>query len=510
MNASLALDTTPYWANAGVGATYPALVRDLAVDVVIVGGGITGVTTAYLLKATGATVALVERGHCGEGETGHTTAHLSAVTDRPFSELTRTLGADHAAAVWDAGFAAIAEIESIVQVEEIECDFGWSTGYLHSSLDDEAGDERDWLKAEAALIAGAGFDAFYLESIPGLGRPGVEFSRQAKFHPSKYVQALLKKIPGGGSYVFEGSPVDTVHDDPLSVTIGPHRISAAFVVLATHVPLMGKASLLNATLLQGDLYPYSTYAVSATVEKGRLPDAMFWDTSHPYYYLRVDKRSTHDRVIAGGADHKTGQTADTRDHYARIEEKLRQLLPDAHVTHHWSGQVIETRDGLPYIGETSPRQYAITGFSGNGFTFGTIGAMMARDAFTGRRNPWRDLFDAGRTLVTRGLWDYIAENKDYPYYKIRDRFAGAEGKSLRDLKHGEGKILDIKGEKVAAYRDADGKVTKVSAVCSHMGCLVVWNQAESTWDCPCHGSRFTATGAVVGGPAETPLQPAKT
>jgi glycine/D-amino acid oxidase-like deaminating enzyme/nitrite reductase/ring-hydroxylating ferredoxin subunit len=450
--------------------------------------------------------ALVERGHGGQGETGHTTAHLSAVTDRPFSELVRTLGEDHAAAVWDAGLAAIAEIESIVQVEDIDCDFRWAAGYLHASLDDGSGDERERLKAEAALVARAGFDAFYLESIPGLARPGVEFDRQAKLHPLRYLQALLKRIPGAGSYVFEGSPVEEVqHDDPLSVTIGAHRISASFVVIATHVPLVGKASLLSASLLQSDLYPYSTYAVAATIEKGLLPEAMFWDTTEPYYYLRVDAHQDDDRVIAGGADHKTGQAADTREHFARIEAKLRQLLPRAHVTHHWSGQVIETRDGLPYIGETSPHQYAITGFSGNGLTFGTVGAMMARDAFAGRRSPWRDLFDSGRTLVTRGLWDYLSENKDYPYYKIRDRFAGSEGKSLRDLKRGEGKILELKGEKIAACRGDDGRVSKVSAVCTHMGCLVVWNQAESTWDCPCHGSRFTAAGAVIGGPAESPL-----
>lgn len=504
-----AIDTTSYWSAAGVAPTHPALARDLTVDVVVVGGGMTGVTTAYLLKASGLTVALVERGRCGSGETSHTTAHLAAVTDRPFTELVRTFGQDHAQAVWDAGFAALSEIDTIIRREQIDCEFRWVPGYLHTSLDGGPSDEPARLKEEAAALSSAGFDATYLESIPGLSRPGVQFDGQAKFHPLKYLRALLKRIPGNGCHVFEQSPVDNVSDDPLSIVVGAHTISARFVVIATHIPLMGKANLVSATLLQTDLYPYSTYALAAQIAKGQLPEAMFWDMADPYYYLRVDSHPTHDWVIFGGADHKTGQSEDTREHFTRVEDKLLELLPDAKVAYRWSGQVIETRDGLPYIGETSPHQFAVTGFSGNGITFGTVGALMARDAATGRSNPWRELFDVGRTRVTKGLWDYLAENKDYPYYMIRDRFAGSEGKSLRALKRREGKILDIKGDRVAAYRAEDGNATLLSPRCTHMGCVVAWNQAEASWDCPCHGSRFTATGEVIGGPAETPLAPAK-
>jgi Rieske Fe-S protein len=181
-------------------------------------------------------------------------------------------------------------------------------------------------------------------------------------------------------------------------------------------------------------------------------------------------------------------------------------VPGVQVTHHWSGQVIETPDGLPYIGETAARQHAATGFSGNGMTFGTLGAMMAADAIAGRDNPWRELFDPSRKKIRGGLWDYIKENKDYPYYLIRDRFAGPEGRALRDVPRGEGRILALNGRTVAAYRDADGSVTLRSAVCTHMACHVNWNPAERTWDCPCHGSRFTPDGKVISGPAESPLE----
>jgi Rieske Fe-S protein len=175
------------------------------------------------------------------------------------------------------------------------------------------------------------------------------------------------------------------------------------------------------------------------------------------------------------------------------------------VTHRWSGQVIETPDGLPYIGQSADHQYAATGYAGNGLTFGTLGGMMMSDAILGRTNPWTDLFDPGRKAVTRGLWDYIKENVDYPYYLVRGRFAGADAQSLRAVKRGEGKIVQRDGAKVAAYRNPSGAITLRSAVCTHMGCIVAWNPAERTWDCPCHGSRFTPAGEVISGPAESPL-----
>jgi Rieske Fe-S protein len=180
-------------------------------------------------------------------------------------------------------------------------------------------------------------------------------------------------------------------------------------------------------------------------------------------------------------------------------------VPRVDVTHRWSGQVIETPDGLPYIGHTADHQYAATGYAGNGMTFGTLAGMMMSDAILDRTNPWRDLFDPGRKAITRGVWDYLKENVDYPYYLIRDRFAGAEAKSLRAVKRGQGKVIERDGAKVAAYRDPSGAVTLRSAICTHMGCVVGWNTAERTWDCPCHGSRFKPTGCVISGPAEAPL-----
>jgi Rieske Fe-S protein len=245
--------------------------------------------------------------------------------------------------------------------------------------------------------------------------------------------------------------------------------------------------------------------IAGRVSSGAVPDALWWDTSDPYHYLRVEPHQNFDVVIFGGEDHKTGQQDDTAASYRRLEERLTTIIPRVELTHRWSGQVIETPDGLPYIGQSADHQYAATGYAGNGLTFGTLAGIMISDAILGRSNPWAELFDPSRKALTRGLWDYLKENVDYPYYMIRDRFAGADAQSLRAVKRGQGKIIERNGAKAAVYRDQAGQVTLRSPICTHMGCAVGWNTAERTWDCPCHGSRFKPTGEVIAGPAEAPL-----
>ena len=211
-------------------------------------------------------------------------------------------------------------------------------------------------------------------------------------------------------------------------------------------------------------------------------------------------------MIFGGEDHKTGQGPEPDDCFNKVLVRFRKIASDLEIEHRWSGQVIESSDSLPYIGENAERQFIATGFCGNGITFGTISAMMARDWAVGAKNPWSELFSPARKIIRGGLWDYLRENKDYPYYLIKDRLARAEADSVRELERNAGMIIKSKHGKVAAYRDSKGEVYKRSAVCTHLGCIVRWNEAEKTWDCPCHGSRFKPTGEVIGGPAEAPLQ----
>ena len=496
-------DTTSHWLRSAQLPTYPALNRDLEVDVAIVGGGIVGITTAYLLKSAGLTVALVDRQRCAQADTGHTTAHLTMVTDLPITDLVRNVGADQARAVWDAGRIAIDQIQSHVQNEEIACDFRRVPGYLHEALNGK-GATADELQAQADRARALGFDAVFEREIPYFKRAGVRFADQALFHPLKYLAGLLRAIPGDGSHVFEHTNADEICDEPLSIKSGQRTILCTYLVIATHNPLTGTHNLVSATLFQTKLALYTSYALGGKLPSGEVPPGLYWDTADPYHYLRVEPRRGYDYAVFGGEDHKTGQVEDTRQCYAALEKTATALLPSLEITDRWSGQVIETHDGLPYIGESAERQFVATGFAGNGMTFGTLAAMMARDAALGRSNPWSDLLSVDRKQL-KSTWDYLKENKDYLLYLVRDRFAGAQGASVRVLRRGEGKILNIDNQRAAAYRDADGSVIVRSAICTHMGCEVKWNQAEKTWDCPCHGSRFTPDGDVLAGPAESPL-----
>ena len=505
MRPSASVDTVSYWVDSESLPRFPKLARDEQVDVVIVGGGITGLTAAYLLTRAGRSVAVLERDRCARIDTGHTTAHVTMVTDMRLSELVKSFGREHAQAAWDAGLAAIDQIDQIVRGEKIECRFAWVPNYLHAPHAAAATVDDVDFREEAALANDLGFDAMFVQEVPFIRKPGVRYDGQARFHPRMYLAGLARAIQDAGGHIYEHSEAREFCDEPLSVTANDCTIRCTDVVIATHTPLTGNKNIALATLFQTKLALYSSYVVAGQVPSGQVPDALFSDTADPYHYLRVHPGRDYDIVIFGGEDHKTGQAVDSDACYSRLERELKALIAEINVTHHWSGQVIETHDGLPYLGRNADHQYIATGFAGNGMTFGTLGAMIAADGILGRTNPWTELFDTGRTKIRYGLWDYISENKDYPYYLIRDRFAGAEGRTWRSLKRGEGKILELDGTRVAAYRDDNGKTILRSPTCTHLGCEVAWNVAEKTWDCPCHGSRFKPTGDVLAGPAESPL-----
>ena len=429
---------------------YPRLKKNQHFDVVIIGGGITGLSAAFFLKQAGKTVCVLERDRIGDGDTGHTTAHLTAVTDLRISKLVKYFGEEAGRLVCQAGRTSIDAIESIAREHEIECEFQRVPGFLCAPLTGGKREQKTF-EQEAELARRLGMEARFVETVPYVDRPGVLFADQAKFHPLKYLSGLAQAVHGDGCVISESTEVTEIKADPLAVEAGKLRLECGYVVIATHVPLMGHASMASAALFQTKLSPYSTYAISAKLPRGNHPEISLWDTSNPYYYLRVDRLEGGDRAILGGEDHKTGQAADTEIPFERLASVLASIFPAARIDRRWSGQVIETNDGLPYIGETAEHQFAATGFSGNGMTFGTVAGMMARDRVCQRRNPWQGLFAVDRKKIRGGTWNYLQENVDYPYYFWKDRLVSAEGTSVREVGRGEGKILKIDGRRVGLF-----------------------------------------------------------
>lgn len=495
--------TTPHW----YGERTPAFERvseSFSTEVLIIGGGITGLTAAYLALQAGKKVSLVERKQIARGDTGHTTAHLTGLTDARLSDLAKSFGEAGASLAWFAGLYAIEQIAEIVEREGIECEFCRTDGYWCQSLtDDDA--KVDAIKKEIDLAQKLGFDVDFIDRAPIVGKAGMVLPRQAMFHPYQYLTALAQIIRKRGGRIFEHSEVTAIHEEPLSVEVNGHQIAFNNVMIATHMPLQGNASLASATILQTKLIAYTSYALGGRASsKGNAP-LMVWDTSDPYNYLRIDPFPDHDRIIFGGGDHKTGQVTDTRLIYGQLEATLRNYVADFTLEDRWSGQVVETTDGAPFIGENGKGQFIATGFAGNGITFGTLAAIMFRDHLLGESNPWKDLFSIDRTILRSDLWEYVRSNLDYPYYMAADRLKWRGAKSQDSLAKGEGKVISVGIDKIACARDRRGRTHRVSAVCPHMGCIVHWNNSEETWDCPCHGSRFLPDGQLLAGPAESGL-----
>jgi glycine/D-amino acid oxidase-like deaminating enzyme/nitrite reductase/ring-hydroxylating ferredoxin subunit len=480
------------------------------VDVVVVGAGITGVTTAWLLQQAGCSVALIDRDRIGAADTGHTTAHLTYVTDTRLHELVRRFGQDAARMVWEAGASAIDRIHSILRDSGVSCDFRRVPGYLHLPLGQAdvavSREETVRLQEDADLAAGFGMEARFVERVPHHAVPGVFFGGQAAFDPGRYLEGLVSRLASEGCAIFEETALESVEKDPRRVvTDRGNEIRCSYLVIATHNPLSGSLGAVRSNLFQTKLSLYTTYVVGARLPVDALPDALFWDTADPYDYLRIEPRQDHQLVIMGGADVKTGQ-GDDEQAFRALEQRLVARVPGAVITQRWLGQVIETDDGLPYIGEHADREFIATGFAGNGFTFGTLAAGMACDAFFGRANPWIDLFRVDRKPFHGGMARYVRENLDYPTQLVRDRLRTPRADTLTDVPTGEGRILTLEGQKCAVFRGDDGNMSVCSAVCTHLKCLVRWNAADQTWDCPCHGSRFSPDGEVLSGPAQRSLQ----
>ena len=477
-----------------------ALGQSTETDVCVIGGGISGLTTAYLLAKAGKRVVVIDDGAIGGGETSQTTAHLSNAIDDRIYRIEKWHGEEKAKLAVAAHGQAIGEIERISEVENIDCDFLRVDGYLI-----EAEDSQDDMGKELEAAHRAGFaEVEFVERAPIRDFDSGEclkFPRQGQFHILKYLKGLAKAIEENGGELFSSTKAVewTGGDAPAVKTSKGQTIKAQSVVLATNYPIQSK--------MFAELPAYRTYVIGAKVSKDSVEKCLIWDTADPYIYVRTQAENDYDVLIVGGEDHKTGQAEDFDARFGHLVQWTQKRFPQAQeILYKWSGQYLETHDGLAFLGRYSssePNVYLITGDSGMGMTHGTIGGMVVSDLILERANPYAEVFEPSR-IATQSLTEAIPEllSSTAPYV---DWITGGDVSSVDEIKKGDGAIISHGTTKIAAYRDEDGNLHQRSAVCTHLGCIVRFNSLEKSWDCPCHGSRFGVDGHVINTPAIEPL-----
>jgi glycine/D-amino acid oxidase-like deaminating enzyme/nitrite reductase/ring-hydroxylating ferredoxin subunit len=482
---------------AGGGAAARPATTDVDADVCVVGAGIAGVTTAYLLAREGASVVLLDRAAVGSGESGRTTAHLTNVMDDRFSNLERTFGCKGSRLAAESHGAAIDCIEAFARRERIDCDFMRLDGYLFTPPNGDGRVLDDELAA--ARRAGVDVERESRAPMPLLDTgPCLRFARQGQFHPMKYLNGLCEAFERDRGRIFTGTQVVQISGGsaPYVATSDRKRVRASTIVVTTNTPVHDNL------LVHFKQAPYRTYVVAMTVRRGSVTPALYWDTPHPYHYARLQETSgDEDLLIVGGEDHRAGEADDGEERLHALEEWTRERFPAGRVAFAWSGQVMEPVDGLGLIGRDrldAPHVLIATGDSGQGMTHGTIAGLLLRDLIVGRDNPWAGLYDPTRFPIQST--DFLQENLDTLWH-YAEWVTGGDVDDCDAIDPGEGVVVRRGLEQVAVYRDEAGRLHERSAFCPHLGCVVAWNSVEKMWHCPCHGSRFSSRGEVLGGPA---------
>ena len=501
--------TTSVWMNTEV-PELPPLTSDIRSTVCVIGAGIAGMTTAYLLARAGRAVVVIDDGPIGGGETGRTTAHLTAALDDRYIEIEKMHGEGGSLIAAESHTAAINRVESIVALEDIDCDFERVDGYLFLGGDDKKDLLEDELRAaqraglsDVKLVERAPLDFFDTGSA-------LKFPRQAQFHPLKYLNGLARAIIRDGGQIYCGTHADKIEDgEPAKITTSSgHVILADDIVVATNTPVN------DWVIIHTKQAPYRSFVIGARVPKGSIPRGLYWDTPDPYHYIRLQDadsssggRTEHEILIIGGEDHKTGQANDAAERFRCLEEWARARFPMIEeIEYRWSGQVIEPVDYMGFIGKNPGNDehiYIATGDSGNGMTHGTVAGILLTDLILGRKNNWSSLYDPAR-ISLRATPEFAKENLNVAK-QYADYLNDEEAPNMESIAPGTGAVVTVGKKRIAAYRDEAGQLHQCSAICTHLYCIVNWNTAEKSWDCPCHGSRFDPYGKVMNGPAISPL-----
>lgn len=485
-----------FWIENTDDTNFGVLKEGLSVDVAVLGAGIAGITSALILKEAGLSVALIEAGKVIKDVTANTTAKITAAHNVIYSNLESHFDKDGARIYAEANQMAIDKIESIIKERNINCDFQRLPCYIYS----ENAGERYMLKKEAKAASDAGLQASYTETspLPFDIAGAVKYENQAEFHPRKYLLNLIKSISGEGSYIFEGTrALEVKEGNTNEVVTDKGSIQAKNVIISTHIPIYDPSHLF------AKMYPSMSYALGFYANEP-FPEGLFISTQ-PTITYRSTPSNEGELIIVSGANHKVGHEPDTMEFYKILERHANDHFKVNSIDYHWSTEDYITIDKVPYIGKAESKSkgvYVATGFMKWGMTNGTAAAMIITDLILGKENAWSSFFDPSRSKpVLESTKEFIGTNVDVAKELLSGRLSRPKSMKPSELEKGEGKLLNVNGKKVAAYKDENGKLYTVSSVCVHLGCQVNWNNAEKTWDCPCHGSRYKYDGKVIHAPA---------
>jgi glycine/D-amino acid oxidase-like deaminating enzyme/nitrite reductase/ring-hydroxylating ferredoxin subunit len=487
------------WGLAGDQHVFPTLQSDLSVDVAVIGGGITGITIAEQLSRAGHTVVVLEAQRVGFGTTGHATGNLYATTDEFLYKLVKKWGNDKVAEVVRSRQQAIDTVERNIAQYRLQCDFTRQPWVLYSI--EGTRDESHNIDAECDAARYAGLDARIVHELPLPFKitKALIVREQAQFNPLRYVRDLAAAIRSEQCLIFEESPIIDIDLQNSVVNTAAHSVKADHIVMATHTPK-------GFDVVQTELGPYQEYAIAALQEGPPLVGGIFWSCGTHSTSVRSAVIKGKPYILLIGEKHKTGQNADPNASYQRLEDMLRARFQAQQIEMRWSAQQFRAADGIPYIGSSDGTQlYIATGFAADGLTYGTLAGMMICDEIRGIVNPYAELYSPRRFTPVKSAVNFLKENINVAGRYLKDYVQTPPVKNFNDLVPDQGALVDLNGEKLAAYRDTNGEFYLHSAVCPHLKCIVQWNQVERSWDCPCHGSRFHYDGNIIEGPAMHPL-----
>lgn len=489
-----------YWLASTDTTDYNSLSEDISVDVAIIGGGMAGILCAYLLHNENLNIAVLDAGKILSGTTSHTTAKITSQHGLIYDKIKNQMGVELAKQYADANESAIKQIKDIIDQHHINCDYSTQSAYIYAQDDKNV----EKIENEEKTASELGIKASLADEIPFQIpiKVALKFDEQAQFHPRKFLLPLAKVISESGVKIYENSRVVNLEENGkiTATTEQGKKVIADKVIIASHYPFYNKQGMYYSRI-----YTERTYIIAISA-KEKYPGGMYINAEDPSRSLRGQDGENGQLILVVGENHKTGQGNDMAEHYRKLINFADNLFSIEDMPYRWSTQDCMTLDGIPYIGyykQDTPNLLIATGFQKWGMTNSMVSARIIRDLIVDGSSPWQDVYNPSRKNILASAKSFIVENVDVAKHLISAKISPIP----EDVKiePGEGKVIEHDGERTGAYRDEDGKLYLVNTTCPHLGCELNWNSAERSWDCPCHGSRFTFSGDIIDGPAVKPL-----